>query len=140
MKVRATFGCALGLLVMAIFVQGLTMQALLAGPAGQAVDSDKVYCGDAKTYQKPGTVRGADVYKQIPEYQRIIDLNLTREDPEYWVLATRASQKFHAAIARAALGAGLDLVAEAGAIRGGDKTPPDVTGLAIRMLKENAES
>src|SRR5262245_22308026 len=96
------------------------------------VDSTKIYFGDGEG-ENPATVRGADCFAVIPEWQEIQRRKLTSEDADYWVLLSAANARFRKAVEAAAKAGGHGLVAEQGSVRVGDDqpAPPDITKAVI---------
>jgi Skp family chaperone for outer membrane proteins len=102
--------------------------ALLAGEtAGEEkrkwVDSDGVYYGDAREWEKPAQVDADAVYKEIEEYKTILEEKLEPKDARYGILMSKASRKFLAAVRSAAKAKNYDLVARIGAVHGVDNVP-----------------
>lgn len=74
----------------------------------------KVYYGKLEGAKKPGEVVASKVFNEIPEYKKIKDRGLKEDDPEYYILLTRANAKFSAAVLAAATQAACDVVVEKG--------------------------
>lgn len=121
-----------------------TLAVLIAASAavradGIRVDAAKIYYG-TKEGEKPATVRAADCFAVIPEWQEIQRRKLTSSDADYWVLLSAANSKFRKAVEAVARSKGNDMVAEQGSIsvKDGDAAPPDVTTDVVDTLKNAA--
>ncbi len=99
-------------------------------------DADRVYYGDADYFENPAVVKAAEIFVQIPEYREIVERGLTKKDPEFWLLLSKANEKFSAAIAKVAESKGYDMIAEVGAVvpEPKDEPLPNVTQLVIDKL------
>jgi hypothetical protein len=108
-------------------------------PAFEVVDAEGVYFGTGKHPKSPGEMLADDVWAEIPEYRRIIDEELTEDDPEYHLLLKRATERFQGALKKLAKRESYDMLAEAGAIRAnGDKEIPDVTEDMIDLVTRDS--
>jgi hypothetical protein len=106
-------------------------------PAYRVVDPALVYLGNPRVFKAPCAVSADRVYRAIPEYQEILDKNLTDKDVRYHFLMKRASEKFSKAIHDLAAALGYDLVAGIGAVvpaTAGTPPVPDQTAAAIARL------
>jgi len=108
--------------------------ALPAAAADEAsfevVDAEAVYYGKGKHPKAPGVLSAGDVWAEIPEYRRIIDEELTDDDPEYHLLLRKATERFNQALRKVAKREGHDMLGEVGAIVATGEEPkeiPDVT-------------
>jgi len=104
---------------------------------GVEADSTQVYMGKARTSQAPAVVNADAVFKSISEYQRIVDEKLTDKDVRYNFLMMRATKKFKKAVEAAAREEGRDLVGNAGTVKWGEKTVPDITETVVSHVKLN---
>lgn len=86
------------------------------GPAYRVVDVSAVYVGNPRLFKKPCAVDADRVYKAIPEYQEILEKNLTDRDVRYHFLMKKASDKFARAVRALAKDSEYDLVAGTGAV------------------------
>ena len=94
-----------------------------------------VYYGALQGARKPGEVEASKVFQEIPEYKAIKDKGLGQDDPEYFILITKANSKFFAAVMRAALAAACDVVVERGTAAFKDP-PADLTRKAIEAIEK----
>ncbi len=118
--------------------------AALASPAlatekveYRVVDPSVVYLGNPRLFKKPVAVNCDRVYRAIPEYQEILEKNLTDRDVRYHFLMRKASDKFASAVRSIASEGGYDLVAGVGAVVPSNAdTPavPEATDAAIKKL------
>lgn len=86
------------------------------GPSYRVVDVSLVYVGNPRLFKKPCVVDADRVYKAIPEYQEILEKNLTDRDVRYHFLMKKASDKFSRAVRALAKDSEYDLVAGTGAV------------------------
>ena len=120
-----------------------------AAPAAQAADEKappaayrvndvtQVFVGNPRLFKKPCVVSTDRVYRAIPEYQEIVEKNLTDKDVRYHFLMRKASDKFSRAVQSLARDLGYDLVAGTGAVTATSaESPaiPDGTDGAISRL------
>ncbi len=106
-------------------------------PQYRVDDVSLVYLGNPRLFKKPCAVSADRVYRAIPEYQEILDKNLTDKDARYHFLMKKASEKFSKAIEEASKADGYDLVAGTGAVSPANSdTPavPDVTAATIAKI------
>lgn len=106
-------------------------------PSWRVDDPTLVYLGNPRLFKKPCVVSADRVYRSIPEYQEILEKNLTDKDVRYHFLMKKASDKFSRAIKDLARDLSYDLVAGVGGISPATKdTPavPDETSAAIARL------
>jgi hypothetical protein len=106
-------------------------------PAYKVDDPTLVYLGNPRLFKKPCAVSADRVYRAIPEYQEILEKNLTDKDVRYHFLMKKASDKFSRAVKDLARDLAYDLVAGSGAVSPANKdTPavPDETASAISRL------
>ncbi len=103
------------------------------------VDATKIYFGDREG-EKPATVRAADCFAAIPEWQEIQRRKLTQDDADYWILISAANSRFRRAVEDAAKATGNDVVAEQGSLTvpQGQAPPPDLTKAVVDKIKESA--
>ena len=100
-------------------------------------DPTLVYLGNPRLFKKPCGLSADRVYRAIPEYQEILEKNLTDKDVRYHFLMKKASDKFSRAVKDLARDLSYDLVAGSGAVSPANKdTPagPDETSSAIARL------
>jgi hypothetical protein len=97
------------------------------------VDESQVYYGNPARFKKAGEIVCDSVFREIPEYKKILDEGLT-EGVRYDFLLLRANQKFRRALKAVHRNDGYDLVAEVGAITIQGKTVPDITQTVIDAL------
>jgi len=103
----------------------------------RVVDPSVVYLGNPRLFKKPVVVNCDRVYRAIPEYQEILEKNLTDRDVRYHFLMRKASDKFATAIRTIASEGSYDLVAGVGAVvPSNTDTPavPEATDAAIKKL------
>jgi hypothetical protein len=94
-----------------------------------------VYYGVLQGARKPAEVDASRVFQEIPEYKAIKEKGLGPQDPEYFVLLSKANSKFYGAVARAAMTAACDVVVERGSERF-PEAPSDLTRRAIEALEK----
>jgi hypothetical protein len=100
-------------------------------------DPSLVYLGNPRLFKKPCEISADRVYRAIPEYQEILEKNLTDKDVRYHFLMKKASDKFTRAVKATAEALGHDLVAATGAvIKNTNDAPvvPDATDATIQRL------
>jgi hypothetical protein len=97
------------------------------------VDESQVYYGNPAKFKKAGEISCDSVFREIPEYKKILEEGLT-EGVRYEFLLHRANQKFHRALKTVHRAHGYDLIAELGAVRIEGKTVPDITSRVIEAL------
>lgn len=106
-------------------------------PAYRVDDVTQVYVGNPRLFKKPCVVSTDRVYRAIPEYQEIVEKNLTDKDVRYHFLMRKASDKFSRAVQGLARDQGYDLIAGKGAVSATSaESPaiPDGTDAAISRL------
>lgn len=106
-------------------------------PSYRVDDPTLVYLGNPRLFKKPCAVSADRVYRAIPEYQEILEKNLTDKDVRYHFLMKKASDKFARAIKDLARDLSYDLVAGIGAVAPATKDTaavPDETTAAISRL------
>ncbi len=106
-------------------------------PAYRVSDVTQVFVGNPRLFKKPCVVSTDRVYRAIPEYQEIVEKNLTDKDVRYHFLMRKASDKFSRAVQALARDLGYDLVAGTGAVTATSaESPaiPDGTDGAISRL------
>ena len=126
--------------LMSIAVAALLSAACAAARAENiCVDATKIYFGDREG-AKPATIRAADCFAAIPEWQEIQRRKLTKDDADYWILVSAANARFRKAVEAAAQASGNDLVAEQGSliVPEGQAPPPDITKAVLDKIKESA--
>ena len=67
-----------------------------------AAGASDVYYGKKDGAKKPAEVVASDVFNEIPEYKKIKEKGLTKDDAEYWVLLNKANDKFNKAVKKVA--------------------------------------
>ena len=97
------------------------------------VDESLVYYGNPARFRKAGEIVCDAVFREIPEYRKIIEEGLT-EGVRYDFLLLRANAKFRKALRKVHRHEGYDLIAEVGAVRIEGKTIPDITSQVIDAL------
>jgi hypothetical protein len=100
-----------------------------------AAGASDIYYGKKDGAKKPAEVVASDVFNEIPEYKKIKEKGLTKDDAEYWVLLNKANEKFNKAVKKVAEDAKYDVVAEKGKLKF-DTTPVDITKKVIEALKK----
>lgn len=107
----------------------------------KVVNSGRVYlptgAADGKNWKKPATVISRTVFDATPEWKTILRRKLSPNTAEYCLLAKGASDRFKAAITKAATNGGFDIVAETGAITVQNETLPDITSDVLANLALN---
>lgn len=135
--------------VRALFAGLLTAAALFASPALHAplradapevektekpsVDSADVYLGNSNNFRKPAEVDADAVYREIPEYKKILEDDIEPGSTRYELLLNKASKRFKCALRKVARDGSYDLVARSGSVKNA-KDVPDVTQDVIDQL------
>ncbi len=99
----------------------------------QRIYHPSVY-SDKKSYPKVATVSSRLVFDETPEYKQIAKRKLSPATAEWTLLVKSASDKFKAAVAKAASEAGYDLVAETGAVTVEGGKLDDATSAVLARL------
>ena len=97
--------------------------------------STDIYFGKADGAKKPAEITAATIFNEIPEYKKIKEKGLTKDDAEYWVLLNKANEKFNKAVKKVAEDGKYDVVAEKGKVKF-DKTAADITQGVVEALKK----
>ncbi|MCK6461605.1 MAG: hypothetical protein L6Q95_17120 [Planctomycetes bacterium] len=101
----------------------------------EVVDSDGIYFGTGKNPKTPGVLVADDVWKEIPEYKKILDDELTEDDPEYHLLMLKATERFNKALKALAKRDSHDMLGEVGSIKANSGAKiPDVTAEMIKLV------
>ena len=129
-----------------LFGIALALTAVLL-PAADAADEPKhdfevvnasaIYYGRAKHPKTPAQCRADDVWAQIPEYKKILDEELTDNDPRYHLLLKRATKRFQSALKKLAKRDSYDVIGEIGSIKAVGKKKkaiPSVTKALIDLV------
>ena len=96
---------------------------------------DDIYFGKKDGAKKPAEVKATDAFNVIPEYKKIKEKGLTKDDAEYWTLLNKANEKFTKAVKKIAEEGKYDVVAEKGKVKF-DTTPVDITEKVVDVLKK----
>ena len=118
----------------AVFAAALLLAPALASASEgkYEVDENKVYYGDASSFEKPAAILISKVFDAIPEY---VDARKKgKDDPQYYILLEKANQKFFTALERVAAAEKYDLIAEKGAVKSKECRVPDATESVIKAL------
>lgn len=110
--------------------------AAAADAAYRVVDPSAVYLGNPRLFKKPAVLDCDRVYRAIPEYQEILDKNLTDKDVRYHFLMRKASDKFSAAVRGVASDGGYDLVAGLRAVVPANRDTPEPTDVTDATIKK----
>jgi hypothetical protein len=106
--------------------------------AFEVVDTDGIYLGTGKNPKTPGVLVADDVWKEIPEYKKILDDELTEDDPEYHLLMLKATERFNKALKALAKRDSHDMLGEVGSIKANsDARIPDVTREMVKLVTRN---
>lgn len=89
---------------------------------------------EKKTYAKPATVSSKRFFDETSEYKQIAKRKLSPTTAEWTLLVKAASDKFKAAVGKAAAEAGYDLIAETGAIELSEGRIDDATSAVLAKL------
>ena len=82
----------------------------------RVADVSLIYVGNPRLFKKPCVVDADRVYKAIPEYQEIVEKNLTDRDVRYHFLMKKASDKFARSLRGLAKDLEYDLIGGTGSI------------------------
>lgn len=101
------------------------------------VGDGKVYLGSRDAFAKPAEVDIVSVYALIPEYIEIQNKGYTESNAEYWVLMSKCSAKFRAALKQVAKNDGYDLVTALDVVAPTGDAPPvkDITANVIAAIE-----
>lgn len=103
--------------------------------AFEVVDTDGIYLGTGKCPKTPGVLVADDVWKEIPEYKKILADELTEDDPEYHLLMLKATERFNKALKALAKRDSHDMLGEVGSIKANNGAKiPDVTAEMIKLV------
>ncbi len=86
------------------------------GHSFEVVDSDEIYYGEGTHPKTPAVIAADDVWAAIPEYKKILDEDLSDDDPKYHQLMKKATERFQKALAKIAKREGYDMIGEIGSI------------------------
>jgi hypothetical protein len=106
-----------------------------AEAAFDVVDTDGIYFGKGMHPKAPAVLVADDVWKEIPEYKKILADDLTEDDPEYHLLMLKATERFNQALKALAKRESYDMLGETGSIvaKNGGKIP-DVTSEMVKLV------
>ena len=130
-------GRTLGLTAVAVVLLVVVLTSSLVSAKGRPktrINEADIYFGDPGDFKKPAVVDVDAVYAKIPEYRRIVEKNMHRDNPLYQILLTRASERFRKALSKCARLRGYDLIGGLGSIELEKKTVPNITSLVMRAL------
>jgi hypothetical protein len=114
---------------------GVTPVAAEDEVAFEVVDSDAIYLGTGKHPKSPGVLTADDVWKEIPEYKKILEDELTEDDAEYHLLMLKATERFNKALKALAKRDSHDMLGEVGSIKARNGAEvPDVTKELIKLV------
>jgi len=106
--------------------------------AFEVVDADGIYLGKGTHPKTPGVLVADDVWKEIPEYKKILADDLDDDDPEYHLLMLKATERFNQALKALAKRDSYDMLGETGSIKAKNgKRIPDVTADMIKLVTRN---
>jgi len=83
----------------------------------EVVNSDSIYYGSGKHPKTPAVCDADEVWAEIPEYQTIVEEELTASDARYHLLLKRATKRFQRALKKLAEREGYDMIGETGSIK-----------------------
>jgi len=124
-------------LVLLLLLTGLSGAAAVAFsiPAEQR-EPQKIFWGEASSFDKPGEVDYQEVIKATPEYQEIKGKKVQKGTGKYWILLSKASDRAVQAIAGFGEDTEFDLIAAQGYL--GSLTPAipveNITSLIIKSM------
>ena len=139
MRVRGLACRVLTAAVIGLLLQGVSRAA--EGYTFQVVDPDGVYFGEGESPKTPAVIVADTVWAEIPEYKKIVEEELTDEDPRYHLLLKKATERFEQALEKLARRDGYDMIAEQGAIEvKGDKQKeiPDETEDMVELVSRDS--
>ena len=106
--------------------------------AFEVVDPDGIYLGKGTHPKTPAVLVADDVWKEIPEYKKILEDELDEDDPEYHLLMLKATERFNQALKSLAKRDSYDMLGESGSIVAkGTAKLPDVTADMIKLVTRN---
>ena len=97
------------------------------------VGDPQVYFGKLAGAKSPGEVVAKSAFAEIPDYKEIKEKGLTKDDPEYWILLSKANDKFYAAVKKVGEENKFDVIVEKGTAKL-ETAAPDVTRKVIAAL------
>ncbi len=86
------------------------------GHSFEVVDSDAIYFGEGTHPKTPAVILCDEVWGAIPEYKKILDDDLSDDDPKYHQLMKKATERFQKALSKVAKREGYDMIGEEGSI------------------------
>lgn len=104
----------------------------------EKLDGQKIYWGNATSFDKPGEVNYETVLKATPEFGQLKKKKIERGTAKYYYLMSQASDRAVRAIIEVGRGAEFDLVAAKGYLASLE-TPiqaEDLTELVLKNLNE----
>lgn len=107
----------------------------------KVVDSEGIYYGEGEHPKAPAVISADEVWDAIPEYRKIVDQDLSEDDPKYHLLMKRATERFQKALGKIAKRESYDMIGEVGSIESaGDvkKDPPDATADMVDAVSRDS--
>ena len=82
----------------------------------EVVNISEIYYGSGSHPNRPAVFRADEVWAEIPEYSKLLELELTGLDRHYHMLLKRARLQFHGALKKLARRDGYDMIGEIGSV------------------------
>ena len=76
-----------------------------------------IYYGSGQHPNAPAVIEANKVWAEIPEYKKILEDELTDDDPEYHILMRKATERFEKALKTVAEREKYDMIGEVGSIK-----------------------
>lgn len=108
----------------------------------EKVDQQKIFWGDAGSFDKPGEVSYADIIKATPEFEELRRKRIESGSARYYHLMTQASERAVRAIIEVGRSSEFDLVAMKGYLATLEEPieAADLTELVLRRLRNGGNA
>jgi hypothetical protein len=108
----------------------------------EKVDRQKIFWGNAESFEKPGEVNYAEVIKSTPEYDELRKKKIDRGTARYYYLMSQASERAVRVIVDVGRQTDFDLVAAKGYLASLDEPieAPDLTEIVLERLQNGGSS
>ena len=105
----------------------------------EVVTPDQIYLGKGKHPKTPAVIKADDVWDQIPEYKKIVEDELTEDDPKYHILMKKATARFNKGLKKLSKRDSHDMIGEKDSIKvlNKKKKLDDATKELIKLVSRN---